>query len=256
MLGDRTQTENAGTHVNGNVYSYNEVPKEQCWIYANTGICAFVMEISLQYWWTGAVVDTIAARFGRGHFYLMERALSGPGLTGFVTAAHTGLPVEAEIVVQQVHDPDIGPRLTDPYHGRYWRLLTSGSYTVTASAEDFITQTRTIYVSATGWTQLDFQLQPEPAAVGELPAQPEERRLWFDSPMRSDRRVRFHLATTSAVSLDLLEVTGRLAAPLFAGRMPAGDHAILLERGLPAGTYIVRLRAEDQQFTRKLLVVE
>jgi len=94
-----------GTHVNGNVYSYNEVPKEQCWIYANTGICAFVMEISLQYWWTGAVVDTIAARFGRGHFYLMERALSGPGLTGFVTAAHTGLPVEAEIVVQQVHDP-------------------------------------------------------------------------------------------------------------------------------------------------------
>jgi len=115
---------------------------------------------------------------------------------------------------------------------------------VTASAEDFITQTRTIYVSATGWTQLDFQLQPEPAAVGELPAQPEERRLWFDSPMRSDRRVRFHLATTSAVSLDLLEVTGRLAAPLFAGRMPAGDHAILLERGLPAGTYIVRLRAK------------
>ncbi len=255
-LGNRTQTENTGVYVNGAVASYNDTPKEQCWIYANTGICTFVMEISLQYWWTGAVVDTIAARFGRGQFYLMERALSGPGLTGFVTAAHTGLPVEAQIVVQQVHDPDIGPRLTDPSHGRYWRLLTSGSYTVTASAQNFIPQTRTIYVSATGWTQLDFQLQPEPAAVGELPEPLEERHLWFDSPMRNDRRIRFHLATTSEVALDLLDVTGRLAAPLFDGRMPAGDHAVMLERDLPAGTYVVRLQAEGAQVTRKLLVIE
>jgi hypothetical protein len=109
-------------------------------------------------------------------------------------------------------------------------------------------------VSASGWTQLSFQLQPVPGAVGE--DEPQDRSLWFDSPMRSNRRIQFHLKATSEVSLDLLDVAGRVAAPLFDGRMPAGDHAILLERGLPTGAYIVRLRAGDAQVTRKLLVVE
>jgi hypothetical protein len=254
-LGNRTQTENTGVYVNGNVASYNDTPKEQCWIYANTGICTFVMEISLQYWWTGAMVDTIAARFGRGQLYLMERALSGPGLTGFVTAAHTGLPVEAEIVVQQVHSPSIGPRMTDGYHGRYWRLLTAGNYTVTASAEDFISQTHSVYVSASGWTQLDFQLQPDPAAVGEV--EPQERMLWFDSPMHSNRRIHFRLDEVGDVTLDVLDVSGRVAARLFDGRMPAGDHSVVLERGLPAGSYFVRMRTGgEQQVTRKLLILE
>ena len=42
----------------------------------------------------------------------MERALSGPGLTGYVTSASSGAPLEAEVKVFQVHDPDIGPRMT------------------------------------------------------------------------------------------------------------------------------------------------
>jgi len=254
-LGNRTQTENNGVYVNGNVYAYNQMPKEQCWIYANTGICAFLMEITLQYWWTGATVDTVAARFGRGHLYLMERVLSGPGLTGSVTSAYSGQPVEAEIVVQQVHHPSIGPRMTDGYHGRYWRLLTAGSYTVTASAPGFLSQTRSVYVSASNWTQLDFQLQPDPTSV-VAEQEPRERRLWFDSPMRSNRRVHFRLEATGEATLELLDVSGRVAAQLLAGRMPAGDHIVIVERGLPTGTYFVRLRAGDEQITRKLLVIE
>ncbi len=254
-LGNRTQTENNGVYVNGNVASYNNTPKEQCWIYANTGICTFVMEISLQYWWTGATVDTIAARFGRGQLYLMERTLSGPGLTGFVTSTYSGRPVEAEIVVQQVHSPSIGPRMTDDQHGRYWRLLNAGSYTVTASAEGFFSQTRSVYVSASGWTQLDFQLQPDPTSSVEE-QEPRERRLWFDSPMRSNRRIHYRLAETGELTLDVVDISGRVIAQLCAGRMPAGDHVVMLERGLPAGTYFVRLSAGPESIARKLLVIE
>lgn len=159
-LGNRTETEVDGTYYDGDGPAYNTLPKEQCWVYANTGICALLMEISRQFWWTGAAVDTIAARAGRGLFYLPERALSGPGLTGIVTDSFTGAPVEAEIVVQQVHNPSIGPRLTEAAHGQYHRLLNSGSYTVTASADGYTSDTQSVSVTSANWATLDFALDP------------------------------------------------------------------------------------------------
>ncbi len=254
-LGSRTETEVSGTYVNGSGACYNVLPKEQCWIYANTGICAFLMEISRQYWWTGAMVDTIAARFGRGNLYLLEKALEGPGLTGTVTASHTGMPVQAEIVVSQVHDPDIGPRLTDDVFGQYWRFLLPGSYTVTASADNFYSDTQSIYVGSTGWTQLDFELDPEPGAVagGEAAAR---TRVWFDTPMRSGGAVHFRLDDAGEVALDLLDVSGRVVKRLVAGRFEAGEHRVTLTGSVASGSYLVHMRAPGAELSRKVLVVE
>ena len=255
MLASRCQTEQNGVYYNGSVASYNNVPKEQCWIYANTGICIYVMEISRQYWWSGATVDTIAARVGRGLVYLGERAQSGPGLMGFVTDAVNGAPLQAEVVVQQVHDPTIGPRMTEPFHGQYWRLLLNGSYTVTASAENHFPLTRSVYVSATGWTRLDFPLQPDPSAV-----EPDEmtppRILWADSPMAPGRFIHFRVNRESEVALWLLDVSGRRVRTLVEDRFTPGVRSIGLDPGLPRGGYLLLLRAGDAQAARKLVVVE
>jgi hypothetical protein len=254
-LGNRCETENDGVYVNGSVASYNDLPKEQCWVYKNTGACIFVMEISLQYWWTGAVVDTIAARTGRGLFYLPERALSGPGLKGTVTSATTGLPVVAEVKVNQVHDAAIGPRLNERFFGQYWRLLLPGTYSVTVSPRGYVAQTQSIYVSATGWTTLNFLMQPDASSV--VPDAPASTRLlWADTPLGRGSSVHFRLDEPSRVSLRLLDVSGRQAASLLDGDYGAGVRSVPLDDDLPAGTYLLLLRTDREQTAQKVVVVE
>ena len=115
-LMNRTETEIDGHHYSG-LPGYNTLPKEQNWIYADLQSCALIMEISRDNWWSGAMVDTIAARVGRGSFSLMERALSGPGLAGRVTDAFTGAPIQAEIRVSVAYYPQLGPFLTEAEFG-------------------------------------------------------------------------------------------------------------------------------------------
>ncbi|MFC1573386.1 M14 family zinc carboxypeptidase [Candidatus Eisenbacteria bacterium] len=254
-LGNRCETEVDGNYVDGDRLAYNSLPKEQCWVYSNTGICAFLMEVSLQFWWTGSIVDTIAARTGRGNFYLMERALSGPGLTGTVTRAGTDMPLQAEIVVTQAHDSSIGPRMTEQFHGQYWRLLNAGNYQVTASARDYDPDTQTIYVSASGWTQLDFQLEPDPAAVDDEELL-KSRLLWADTPLRPGGAVHFRLDRAADVSLDLLDVTGRQVMSVFRGQLQPGARTVTLDQRVPTGSYLLRLRTEDVQVSSKVVVVD
>ena len=254
-LAARCQTEQNGVYYNGSVSSYNNLPKEQCWLYANAGTDIYVMEISRQYWWTGATIDTIAARVGRGLFYLGEYAQSGPGLTGRVTDALTGVPLVAGIVVSQVHDPTIGPRLSEEFNGLYWRLLNAGNYTVTATAENHDPLTRNIYVSASGWTHLDFPLQPDPTAV-----QPDEilppRLVWADSPLRAGRSIHYRVEREGDVALWLLDLNGRRVRTLIDERLVPGVRSIGLDPGLPSGGYLLLLRAGEKQAAHKVIVVE
>jgi hypothetical protein len=254
-LAARCQTETNGTYYNGSVSSYNNLPKEQCWTYANTGADIYVMEISRQYWWTGATIDTIAARVGRGLFYLGERAQAGPGLTGFVTDVLTGVPLVADIVVSQVHDPEIGPRLSDAFNGRYWRLLNAGSYTVTATAEHHNPLTRSIYVSATGWTRLDFQLTPDASLVQADEIDPP-RLLWTDAPLLPGRAVHYRVERQGAVALKLLDLNGRCVRTLVDEPLAPGVRSVSLGGGLPAGGYLLLLRTDDAQAARKVIVVD
>jgi hypothetical protein len=56
-------------------------------------------------------------------------------------------------------DHDITP---DPENGDYYRLLTPGTYTITASAFGYLTQSETVTVPNTGYTDLNFQLSIDP----------------------------------------------------------------------------------------------
>jgi len=80
------------------------------------------------------------------------------GVRGIVTNAETGEPMNAIISVQGI-DHDITP---DPENGDYYRLLTPGTYTLTASAFGFLSQTETVTVPSSGYVELHFQLSSDP----------------------------------------------------------------------------------------------
>jgi hypothetical protein len=172
-----------------------------------------------------------------------------------VTDALTGAPLEAQIVVSQVHSPLIGPRMTDQFNGKYWRLLNAGSYSVTATAEDHYGSAHAIYVNASGWTTLDFQLQPDPAGV-DPGSDTALRLVWADTPLQPGRFIHYRVDRSEEVGLWLLDLNGRRVRTLVDERQEPGVRSIGYKDGLPAGGYLLLLRTGDTQTARKVVVVE
>ena len=128
--------------------------------YANFGTASFVCEISDTTIQDTSMVDSICQRHLPGMYYLLNRA-GKARLTGLVTDSISGLPLEAEVTVQQADSPDINPRLTRANTGRYDRLIDPGTYTLVFSRGGYATRTITgISVNNNGPTVTNVLLRP------------------------------------------------------------------------------------------------
>jgi len=232
--------------------------KEQNWVYANTGDCVFLMEISSAGFWRDETVDSVAVRAARGSNYLLDRAFDGPGLNGTVVDAVNGRPLAATVEVQEAYDQMVGSHRTDPAYGTYWRLLTPGTYTVTASARGYYKREGSIGVGSSGWTTVTLRMVPLDAAdasggAGGDGAVAGPRILWTENPARGTADVHFRvLGTGSPVRLDLLDASGRCVRTLAEGRYAAGYHEVAL-RDVASGVYLIRLQADGRTITRKVV---
>lgn len=76
----------------------------------------------------------------------------------------------------------------------------------------------------------------------------------YPNPARDRVTIAFELAAESAVRLELVEATGRVAAVLVDGSTAAGAHAMTIEAP-PAGRYVLRLVAGRELEEREMVVV-
>jgi WD40 repeat protein len=99
---------------------------------------------------------------------------------------------------------------------------------------------------------------------GRGPAAPVPVRLWqnYPNPFNPSTAIRFELAASSRVELQVYSAAGRRIASLVEGTMPAGRHEVTWsgrdEAGRPvaSGIYFCRLRAEDFSETRSMLLIK
>ncbi len=78
----------------------------------------------------------------------------------------------------------------------------------------------------------------------------------YPNPFAAATTIGYSLAALSEVRLEVYDVLGRRVAVLADGPMPAGAHrATLNGRGLPSGTYFIRLTAGPNSATQKLLLL-
>ncbi|MFI5370506.1 MAG: hypothetical protein ACHQ52_03035 [Candidatus Eisenbacteria bacterium] len=91
----------------------------------------------------------------------------------------------------------------------------------------------------------------DPGAIGPSPiaVRPD--------PWRSDLAVAFTLDRARPVRIELLDVTGRRCALRELGTVDGGEHEVRIapERTLPAGVYLVRVRAGDHAWTTRTVHV-
>ncbi len=132
------------------------------WYYAETGTIAYVVEIaqrtySDRYFYTSDPNDDdprsvqAAEEYVRNlsdgikHWmrnFLYEKQgdqliFRGPGITGRVTDAKTGQPVQAQIEIAGLINEQIKLRTSDPQFGRFYRFLAAGTYTVNIFKEGY-----------------------------------------------------------------------------------------------------------------------
>jgi hypothetical protein len=141
------------------------------WLYQQFGTICLVIECG-----TNDIqpVDTtmvkVVTRNTNGVKWLLNRALptssavpSSSMLRGVITDAVTGLPLEAEIIVEQRKAPWFAPRKSDPVNGSYWRPVSAGSYTLRFRKKGYAEHV--IYnqnINNGSWTNVPVQLQPLP----------------------------------------------------------------------------------------------
>jgi len=80
------------------------------------------------------------------------------GIRGIVIDNDSGDPLNANIFIEGI-DHEIQP---DPENGDYYRLLTPGSYTITAQAFGYLSQSEFVTVPLSGYVVQNFQLSVDP----------------------------------------------------------------------------------------------
>jgi hypothetical protein len=129
----------------------------QDWCYQTRGEVATTIEVSTTKNPAASAIDGIVNANRLAMLYQARKA--GKGITGVVTDAESGEPLYATISI-----PQIGKDVyTDPAVGDYHRMVQTGTYTVTASAEGY--QSQTVYnVSASldTFVVVNFALEPPP----------------------------------------------------------------------------------------------
>jgi len=76
------------------------------------------------------------------------------------------------------------------------------------------------------------------------------------SPSRNAVRFSYHVSKAGVVRINIYDVAGRMVQALIDEMVSAGKHEMTKPVRLPAGTYFVRMEAQDEKVTRKIDIVK
>lgn len=132
------------------------------WAYGQHGIFGYTIELGTQFIPPASQVYQITQDNVNAAMILLNR-INYSTLTGHVTNATTGDPVEAEIHIPQIDNTGLFrmPYMSNAAFGTYYRMLMNNTYTVTVSAFGYLSQTfNNVAITSSGQTVLDVQLVP------------------------------------------------------------------------------------------------
>lgn len=141
------------------------------WRYGATGDFALMIE-TLPYPYfipPGSWIAEAYADVRPGMTYLLDR-VRGSSITGKITDAVSGLPLEARVQVREISSSNVDPRRSEPLHGRYRWPLNPGTYSLEVSRDGYVAQTIT-NISVVGGTPttVDVALQPVVLTIALTP---------------------------------------------------------------------------------------
>ena len=135
--------------------------------YGEHGIFAYTIELATQFIPPASAVEGICEDNLQAALILLDRP-SHSMATGIITDGESGEEIVAEIFIEGIDDSEVfrKPYLSNQIFGRYYRLLTPGSFNLTFSAYGYVTQTiAAVAITADSITELDIALVPAEANI-------------------------------------------------------------------------------------------
>ncbi|MFO8144473.1 MAG: M14 family zinc carboxypeptidase [Candidatus Syntrophosphaera sp.] len=167
-------TNEAGT---ANYESLPNLSRKGCfhdWMYQQYGTFQLLIECGTSNLQPDSLlmVDTIQ-RCTNGVRWLLNRALpysdnvpTSSMLTGQTLDSSNQQAIQAEVIIQERHAPWFRPRMSQPETGRFYKPLSTGSYTVQARKKGYWdTILYDVMVYGGAWTQIQLGLAPRDPAV-------------------------------------------------------------------------------------------
>ena len=227
----------------GNVYaraaSYHTKPKLQTWTYYELGSCSIVMEITNKCFWHADTIDTIAARVGRGSYYLLDRAMRQMLVTHVVDSTSGEPLTDAIVEVMELQCDYFPPRTVDPIHGTNRRWLADGYYTVYVESHGYFPKTiDSVYVGEGVPTEMTVRLARD-MVIGEAD-RPEEVELSL-CPNPFNSALKIEVEGKGVSEIEVYDIVGHVVR-----RIPVEDGFAIWDgsddagRALPSGVYLVR----------------
>ncbi len=128
------------------------------WLYNTHGTIAFLTEISQEFQPDyDAFVKQELPAIRKGWQNIMDR-VGGPALAGKITDSATGLPISAQISIENIIFQEGEVRSSDPIDGSYHWILMPGTYKVTFQSPGHNKSVKSITVGAQGATTLDIAM--------------------------------------------------------------------------------------------------
>jgi carboxypeptidase T len=218
------------------------------WLYGVCGIFTYCIEVSTTTIQPGWMVDDICQRNLVGAYYLLERLDRG-GITGHVHDAETGEPMSAEVIVHDMYSPLLPPRMSDPLHGRFLRMLDPGSYTIEVRTQDYESQFFENIVVSDTLIELDAHLKRIEGTINMIA--PDQDLTVFPNPAQNILTIRLKDPAQYS-SLRIYDMTGRLMRTY---ETPDNDIVWLgtdaMNRRLSNGVYYIAAYNGDRILTKK-----
>ena len=190
--------------------------------------------------------------------YLHLIAAAHYGINGVVSDSLSGAPLDAVVSVagnsKSVH--------TDPAHGDYYKLLDTGTYSLTFAADGY--RTKTISGISTVWgtpTVVDVALRQLATPVPGAATVRLAVAAW-PNPFNPVTSLQVTVPERGPVRLGVYDLGGRLVRDLTPGEMTAGEHAVVWDGRTgagalaPSGTYFARAATAAGSATTKLMLVK
>jgi hypothetical protein len=242
------------------------------WLYGELGMYDFLIETALSFIPPPDTIVIECEKNFNGIVYLLNRTFYS-GITGHVLDSTTLAPLTATVEVLGLVGDTITPRTSDSLHGRFYRLLTNGTYTMRFSRPGYITKTVTdIPVTSDSLTKLEVLLATDVGIEqGEIAQLSASNLGAWPNPFTKGTDIKYQIQPPGEtgepghgmqdIALHIYNTAGRLVRVLHS--VPNALHPIVFSwdgkddagRRLASGIYFYRLAGTlDEKFGKVVMM--